>query len=368
MNRLAIKNRYVYFLSIQLTAVFLLYVILPGRVALTLTAFQPDSINSLCMGLLWFQNDPDSISRILNAIADKFYADGVVLGCSPELTPPYRTRFFLSFLIGLFSLTGIWWFVLLPSILVYLLIGYIFWRIGAEFYTEIRVKQLYLFLPFLSPHIAWFLANVMTEAPLMLSILGLIYFTYVKKLDSRNLEYLVISILFVLALISKQSWPIMTVVIGAYLVTRNPRKKKPFLYLIALSISIIFAQFVKAAGSYLYGDDFGTWNDFAVFQNPMGAIEGIVLGLRNDLYSLFEFGDVFGVLGIGIATWIIFAKIKTLEIRLILWTAVAWGLATMGSVYLADGSYGQNWRFLVFASFLAYPLYLIDKHRTTNKF
>jgi hypothetical protein len=85
------------------------------------------------MGLLWFQNDPDSISRVLNAIADKFYADGVLLGCSPELTPPYRTRFFLSFLIGLFSLTGIWWFVLLPSILIYLLIGYIFWRIAAEF-------------------------------------------------------------------------------------------------------------------------------------------------------------------------------------------------------------------------------------------
>jgi hypothetical protein len=99
----------------------------------------------------------------------------------------------------------------------------------------------------------------------------------------------------------------------------------------------------------------------------MGAIEGIALGLRNDLYSLFEFGDVFGVLGIGIAAWIIFAKIKTLEIRLILWTAAAWGFATMGSVYLADGSYGQNWRFLVFATFLAYPLYLIDKHLTLHK-
>jgi hypothetical protein len=73
---------------------------------------------------------------------------------------------------------------------------------------------------------------------------------------------------------------------------------------------------------------------------------------------------MFGIIG---SIWIILFKIKLLEIRLILWTAVGWGVSTMGIVYLAEGAYGQNWRFLVFATFLAYPLYIIDRLINDNQ-
>lgn len=361
MLNLTIKNRYSYLFVLQASTVFILYVYLPGRVSLTLTAFQPDSINSLCMGISRFQPDIVGINKILDFISTTFYGTDVTLGCTAELTPPYRTRLFLSFLIGLFSLLGPWWFVLLPSILIYFGIGFVYWLVVNKYLKNLTLKNLIWFVPFFSPHMAWFLANVMTEGPLLLFLLLITYITYIKKLQNQNLELLVVSTLCLLSLFSKQSWPLVTAVLAAYLIRRFTRFNRALIYGISLLVSLAASTLVKIIGAGLYGKDFGKWNDFAIFLNPAEAAKGIFLGLRADAIHLFAFGDIFGVVGICTALWIILFKVRSSEIKFTLLVALAWGLATIGSVYLADGSYGQNWRFMVFAFVLAFPLYLIDR-------
>jgi hypothetical protein len=362
MNKLVIRNRYVYLFLIQALTVLLLYKFLPGRVPLTQTAFQPDSINSLCMGISRFQSNLDSINLVLDSIAKTFYADGFQLACSPEITPPYRTRLFLSFLIGMFSLLGPWWFVLLPSIIIYFALGFIYWLIINRYHKNLTIKELIWYVPFLSPHIGWFLANVMTEGPLLLFLLLISYITYVNQIQKRSVELILIGVLATLSLFTKQSWPLVALVLASYLIERFKGSKKLNLYVFSVGATFLASIFVKKIGGLLYGNDFGEWNDSAVFVDPAGAIKGVLLGIRYDAIHLLTFWDPFGVVGICGAIWIIGFKIRNWQIRLTLIGAAGWGFATMGSVYLADGSFGQNWRFLVFAIFMAYPLYLIDKN------
>jgi len=361
MNNFSISNKFRYIFLIQAVTVFLLYVYLPGRVSMTLTAFQPDSINSLCMGITRFQQDLEGVNRILGSISKTFYGSGFNLACANDLTPPYRTRLVLSFLIGIFSILGPWWFVLLPSILIYFAIGLVYWLIISKYFKSINYMSLIWYLPFFSPHIGWFLANVMTEGPLLLFLLLITYITYVRRIKNQNLELAIVLLLSVLSLLSKQSWPLVTVVFAAYLIRRFARFSAPVIYATTLLFSLAVSSLAKALGSSMYGKDFGKWNDLAIFENPGEAIKGVFLGLRADTVHLFAFGDIFGVVGICMAIWIIVFKVRQLEIKITLLCATGWGLATIGSVYLADGSYGQNWRFMVFAFVLAFPLYLIDR-------
>ena len=361
MSNFSIKNRYLYLFSLQAITIFMLYVYLPGRVSLTLTAFQPDSINSLCMGISKFQNDLDGINKILSSISRTFYEAGTQLTCTNDLTPPYRTRLALPFLIGAFSILGTWWFVLVPSILIYIGIGYIYWLIIKSYHEFISYKELIYFLPFFSPHIGWFLANVMTEGPLLLFLLLIVYITYVSNIRNVKLEIFVVSALCVFSLFTKQSWPLVTAVLAAYAINRFSSIRVPAVYLGSFLLTFGASLLVKRVGSVLYGGDFGKWNDLAIFMNPTGAVKGLLLGLRADTLHLFALGDIFGLLGIVSAIWIILFKVKQIEIKITLLCATGWGMATIGSVYLADGSYGQNWRFMVFAFVLAFPLYLIDR-------
>jgi len=361
MSNFSIKNRYLYLFSLQAVTIFLLYIYLPGRVSLTLTAFQPDSINSLCMGISKFQRDTDGINRILSSISRTFYEAGTQLTCSNDLTPPYRTRLVLPFLIGAFSLLGPWWFVLVPSILIYFGIGFIYWSILNRYFKSITYKELIWFVPFFAPHMGWFLANVMTEGPLLLFLLLIIFITYARNIKNLKLEIFVISALCVLSLFTKQSWPLVTVVLAAYAIRRFSGIRPPVVYLGSFFLIFGTSLLVKKVGSVLYGNDFGKWNDLAIFMNPTGAIKGLMLGLRADTLHLFALGDIFGILGIVTAFWLTLFKVKQFEIKVTLLCATGWGLATIGSVYLADGSYGQNWRFMVFAFVLAFPLYLIDR-------
>lgn len=361
MSKFSIKNRYIYTFGIQAITVFLLYIFLPGRVSQTLTAFQPDSINSLCMGISRFHSNLHSVQAILSSVAKTFYVSGIQLACSPDLTPPYRTRFILSLQMGLFSLLGPWWFVLLPSVLIYFCIGFIYWLIVKRYFEFLTFKDLIWFIPFFSPHLGWFLANVMTEGPLFLFLILITYVTYIRKINILLFEVTLVSFLCALALLTKQSWPLVTVVLAAYLVNRFTQFAKVLVYGFSLVLSLAGSSIVKHLGESIYGKDFGKWNDLAIFLEPIKASKGVFLGLRADFNHLFAFADIFGIVGICGAIWLTLFKIINIEIKITLLTALAWGLATIGSVYLADGSYGQNWRFMVFAFVLAYPLYLIDK-------
>lgn len=357
------RVNYWHILAVQISTIFLLYFFLPGRVPVTLTAFQPDSINSVCMAMNMFNASDAKIADALLNIEEHFYNVDFDLACSPEITPPYRVRLLLPFLMGLTSLIGPWWTLFIPSVLIYLGIGFLTWNLVKQIPNpNWKVKGLAL-LPFLSPHIGWFLANIMTEGPVVLGCIGILSLLYSRRKSSRTYLTVGVLLLSVLCLLSKQSWPIVMIMLAISFQRIYPEFKKFITYFLGLFISISVSELIKALARHIYGSDFGKWNDTAIFLDPENALVGVVKGLSHDFLHLFEFADVFGLFGISLAVAFVFSHYISVHFRFLLLICFAWGFATVGSVYLADGSYGQNWRFFVFANFLAFPVWILSKGR-----
>jgi multisubunit Na+/H+ antiporter MnhG subunit len=357
------RVNYWHILAVQIFTIFLLYFFLPGRVPVTLTAFQPDSINSVCMAFNMFNANDAKIAEALLNIEKHFYKVDFDLACSPEITPPYRVRLLLPFLMGLTSLIGPWWTLFIPSVLMYLGIGFLTWNLVKQIpKPNWKVKGLAL-LPFLSPHIGWFLANIMTEGPVVLGCMGILSLLYSRRKSSNTSLTIGVLLLAVLCLLSKQSWPIVMILLAISLQRIYPELKKVITYFLGLFISISVSELIKALARHIYGSDFGKWNDTAIFLDPENALIGVAKGLSHDFLHLFEFADVFGLVGISLAVAFVFSHQMNVHFRFLLLICFAWGFATVGSVYLADGSYGQNWRFFVFANFLAFPVWILSKRR-----
>lgn len=366
-SKLLRKQNYLYWVfGVQTISILFLFVILPGHVPVTLTGFQPDSINSVCMGLKLFHASPDSVQHLLGGISNHFYRNEIQLSCGNSLTPPYRTRLLLAALVGLFSLSSQWWMLCMPSILIYFLIGYVYARVvRSTATTDIRNFGFYL-IPILSPHIGLFLVNVMTEGPLLLYLLLILGITYAYPLKKIYLEFPVIVCLALMALFTKQSWPLVSVYISMYLFNRFKYISRTIIIALPFAACITLSELVKQIGKALYGNDFGKWNDFAFISHLKNSVLGVFLGISHDLIHLLKFGDILGGVGIFSAIYLLFSKSLILELRIILAVSFAWGILTVASVYLADGSYGQNWRFFVFATFIAFPLKVINAHLMTK--
>ena len=308
-----------------------------------------------------FGRNENESQKKLNAISNHFYHSGKNLSCGSELTPPYRTRLLLPILIGVASLFKPWWAVCIPSILIYFAIGFLY----AKFVSKLKPKanlgtQLFLLIPFLSPHIGWFLANIMTEGPLLLILLLMLNILVRSPMKATKSELPIFLLLGNAALFTKQSWPMVAVMFYTYF-----EKRKFFSKTVAAILSVLgcftASELVKIVGSSIYGSDFGNWNDFSLFAHPLRALKGVELGLSHDLFNLAKFGDVFGFIGIGFSLYLLLFGKLTATNRLILATSFLWGLATVGTAYIADGSFGQNWRFFVFATFLAFPMWFNQK-------
>jgi multisubunit Na+/H+ antiporter MnhG subunit len=353
------KVNYWHILTVQMFTIFLLYFFLPGRVPVTLTAFQPDSINSVCMALNMFNASDVKIAEALLNIERHFYNVDFDLACSPEITPPYRVRLLLPFLMGLASLIGPWWTLFIPSVLIYLAIGFLTWNLVKQIPNpNWKVKGLAL-LPFLSPHIGWFLANIMTEGPVVLACMGILSLLYSRRKTSKVLLTSGVLLLAVFCLLSKQSWPIVMILLAIAFQRIYPNIKNTAAYILGLIVSISISELIKGIARDVYGNDFGKWNDTAVFLDPVNALIGVAKGLSHDFLHLFKFADIFGLVGISLAVAFVFGHQINVHFRVLLLICFAWGFATVGSVYLADGSYGQNWRFFVFANFLAFPIWIL---------
>ena len=354
---------YWHIFSLQFLTILLLYFFLPGRYPVTLTAFQPDSINSVCMALDMFNASDARIEEVLLNIERHFYNKNFDLACSAEITPPYRVRLLLPFLMGITSLVGPWWTLFIPSILIYFAIGFLTWNlVKLTPSPNWKVKGLAL-LPFLSPHIGWFLANIMTEGPVVLACLGILTLLYSHRKSSRAVQTVGILLLAVLCLLSKQSWPIVMILLAISFQKIYPAIPKSITYALGYIVSISVSELIKIIARGIYGSDFGKWNDAAIFLDPKNALIGVVKGLSHDFLHLFEFADVFGLVGISLAVALVFVHHINVHFRFLLLICFAWGFATVGSVYLADDSYGQNWRFFVFANFLAFPIWMLSIER-----
>ena len=195
---------------------------------------------------------------------------------------------------------------------------------------------------------------------MVLACLGILTLLYSRREYSRIVLTIGILLLAVLCLLSKQSWPIVMILLAISFQRIYPAIAKSITYALGFIVSISVSELIKIIARGIYGSDFGKWNDAAIFLDPANALIGVAKGLSHDFLHLFEFADIFGLAGISLAIAITFIRRINAHFRILLLTCFAWGFATVGSVYLADGSYGQNWRFFVFANFLAIPIAMIQ--------
>lgn len=350
------KHRWILILSLQLLAVLALYAVLPGHVNTERTAFQPDSINSVCMSFKSLKTNPEQAALVLQGIQNYFKTQ---TSCSDSITPPYRTRLLLPILIGIFSKLGRWWTVMLPSIFIFFGVGFLYCRLTNQYSLSDRFQLLLLLLPFLSLHIGWFFADIMTEGLVTLFLLGMAFFWLSEKRTSVIFTSVSSFLLGTGAIFTKQVWPI---VIAVWIVIIWQRAVTTRLRLALSATATItgycLSYLVQVIGGNLYGSDSGPWNQLSVLKHPFLALHGITLGISHDFMNSIKFFDpaFFIIL---YCTYLLFRSKKVSgPIKMLMTVSLLWGFGAVGEVYLADGSYGQNWRFFSFALIFVIPILL----------
>ena len=82
------------------------------------------------------------------------------------------------------------------------------------------------------------------------------------------------------------------------------------------------------------------------------------LGIRHDLLAPFMFFDTAFFL-ILFFLYLLFKSNKVPgSVKILIAVYITWSTATLAEVYLADGSYGQNWRFFSFSLIPIVPVVL----------
>jgi hypothetical protein len=349
--------------SVQALVVIGLYLILPGHVNVKRTAFQPDSINSICMGLHMSGASLQSIQNLLHNLAQHF-TPHTAMNCGTFITPPYRTRLLLPLIIGTFSYLGVWWSVLLPSILIYFLIGQLYYRLLCQFDINYRYYWVVAYLPFMSLHITGFFANIMTEGLVVLFLLALSFFWIGAEEYSRKFVAFSSFFLGAGAIFTKQVWPVIAI-LWIVIIFKYFRSKNICVLLSTLSLSTAYALnlITRIIGGHLYGSNFGNWSEFTVFQHPTKAIWGNILDIERNLINCLTFFDPAFFIILYLLFAVFFSKSVALWDKCVLLIFTFWGLAVAGETYIVEGDRGDNWRFLSFAFFFVIPVLMKSKMR-----
>ena len=252
------KHRWILVLFLQILVVLGLYVVLPGHVDAKRTAFQPDSINSVCMSFNLLNINPAKAASVLHGVQHYFNTQNI---CSDSITPPYRTRLLLPLFIGLLIKFGSWWTVMIPSILIFFGVGFLYCRLTNQHSRSNRFSLPLFVLPFLSLHVSTFFADMMTEGLVALFLFGMAFF-WLGEISWSNFHTSIFSFLLGTgAIFSKQVWPI---VIATWIVIIWQRAVSTKLRLTLSAIAALtgysLSVLVQVIGGNLYGPDFGPWN------------------------------------------------------------------------------------------------------------
>ena len=124
------------------------------------------------------------------------------------------------------------------------------------------------------------------------------------------------------------------------------------IYLVSQFIAFVASQLMIGSSQYT------TKNGFSTAQVLTGVGKGIV----HDSVHLLKLGDVFGIL---ILTVLLIAIVKIGEFNswMLLISLTGFGLVSIGSVYLMEFTYGQNWRFFALATISVIPIIANSKNK-----
>jgi hypothetical protein len=347
--KISVSNCYlVVLLTVQAVVISLLFFVIKGNFGRTLSPVQPDSLLYICKGLSGGNLEPHQVSEILKNLNLYFQiSTRSELQCGP--TPgSFSGRLVLSFLIGIFAITGAWWAVLIPTILISNLCVYIWWLLTKEWVASRGKPGILLgILPWASPHIGFYVSLVLTEGPLILAVLLLLL--QIRKAQTNSWYWLAVPITIAFGLMVRQSWPIFAIILATALTTLV---KSIFQKTVVFSLGFIATASISTLTPQLSE----TQIDFLNFRS---GISGLLLGIRHDFLHIFEFIDLPAVALLYLLIFNGRRKLSSVQ-KITAIGLMSFSSFTCYAVYLGDGSYGQNWRyfaptFLVLVAFFMAP-------------
>ena len=342
-------------ITLQLSVFILLFAIFPKRVSRTFLPIQPDSLNYICKGLKNSTLTSSEQRNLLKSLSRYFLRKGdpdLVCGDEPIF---YHPRRFLSFLISEFADAHILFSLILPTIILCSISTYFYWKLTKDWVISGGFAQLILALaPWLSPHIGWYSFLVLTEGPLICAALGLIL---LANQNWRFWLWFPAALAFIsIGILSRQSWPAMGALLAFAIVRRTSRsqiKSVLGIYLVSQLMAFAASQLIIGSSQYT------TKNGFSAAE----VLTGIRKGIVHDSVHLLKLGDIFGVLILTVLL-VEIARIREVNSWILLISLTGFGVLSIGSVYLMEFTYGQNWRFFVLATISVIPI--IANSKTKN--
>lgn len=275
----------------------------------------------------------------------------------------YSGRILLPLLLVPVMLSGKWWLIGIPNLIGCLVITFAWFRLLSNSHRLSLIGSAVALAPFLSIQLMPQLGLILTETFVLGAFLLIILISQNSRSEMSQFRATgLVIVCQTIGLLSRQSWPIFLVAGFIFLTQfertlKRPRKR--FLRLVVLLyppiLSIVIDKGVKSIPPTL--------------RNLQDGVIGVAQGLLKDILDTWNYFDAFMV----VVLLILFANF-------FIWDSPLWllslfilcviSLATQANVYLADHSYGQNWRYWFVTLFFSLLIWLSKKpdSETTEQF
>lgn len=205
-----------------LVQIAFLYVVLPGRAPSTFTAVQPDSVQYLCYGLhLGPLSDTEVAATATTVLSHYGYADVDCLEprLSTNLIWLVYPRLLLPLLVAVASLLPAAFAILVPSVLFYAAFWIVWMRCMVPRSREPRLRDWLLAVgPLLAINMVIWPAAVLTEGPLLVwTLLSVLLISHSTPLRG-SVTLISAAALGVLMLLTRQTWPMVGILLACALV------------------------------------------------------------------------------------------------------------------------------------------------------
>jgi hypothetical protein len=320
-----------------------LYWIIRGKYGATFSPLQPDSSLYVCRGLKISGLDEKSRSLVLDQVTRIFRGQSSGTISCGELPSHYQSRILLPFLMSIFAHTGIGFLLAFPTLAISLGTILVWWRLTYPLLKNFISIGLCLALaPWMSPHFGGHAFLMLTEGPLLLITLSIVWLGESKF--SHNYYWPILTILAALGIINRQSWPILGVVAG-YSILRKWKLSSRKLTVLIFSVSTLCAGIFAGILTH-------ERNRSISYSQYDDALSGIIKGIAGDFSHTVKFVDIPGVIVL-ISMLAIFLIKGAFQEKLASLLLLGVTLYSVGGVYLDDGSYSQNWRYFLINGFLS---------------
>lgn len=329
----------------------ILYLFAPKHFPQTMDPIQPDSWVYICTGIKNSKLDDSQKINLINSLSSWVQQNVDAKTCE-QGAPWFKGRIFLPWLISIFANLNEAILILIPTILIYTAICFVWYQLLKK--SQSKYSIFLLIAPFLSPHIGWHLALVLTDAPMILGLLFLLWWGEKYSIKSSHpLIWIEVCLLInLLTITSRQAWPFL--LIFNYYITRDFKIDK--------KINTILIKYLLISSPLTSIALLPTNNPRNPAVNLEDAIFSSVRSLLSDTWSMIKYFDIFGLLIIYLLFNFVYKQIVFRDINfdvlcfMLLFIVCS---LTVAAAYLSNPVFGQNWRLHLPA--IMFGIYILQK-------